>query len=102
MPSEYDALPYRYLHMVYGGNDPHDGIVYANFDVPDQLRYHLDQIRTESKPSSSIHFAEASTRIYLHLREAQKIFDALKDEKVPSSEKIETLDMCLDSPLLGA
>merc|ERR1712232_19913 len=96
MPSEYDLLPYRYLHMVYGGNDPHDGIVYANFDVPDKLRYHLDQIRTESKPSSSVHFAEASTRIYLHLREAQKIFDALKDEKVPSSEKSETLDMCLD------
>jgi hypothetical protein len=105
MPAEYDQLPYRYLQMVYGANDAHDGIIYANFDVPTQLRYHVDQIRGELGSKSG---PDSAKRLYHHLREAQIIFDGLSnDDTIPrerkSAEKHHRLwHEDLDSPLLGA
>jgi hypothetical protein len=106
MPVQYDLLPFRYLQMVYGGNDPHDGIIYANFEVPDDLRYHLFQIRAHCHCTSSSNVAAASERIYHHLRAAQGIFASLSVESKSSSKTVEKLIDCspytsLDSPLLG-
>lgn len=121
MPDEYDLLPFKYLQMVYGGDDVNDGVIYANFHVPDDLRYRLQQIREELNCKSDV---DAPARLYRHLREAQTIFDGLSNCKEVSRVKsthigedsfVEVphhltkkdytpwhLRTQLDSPLLGA
>jgi len=103
MPEEYDLLPYRYLHMVYGGNDPHDGIIYANFDVPEELVHHLYQIRAQSLSAPASDLDTASENIYQHLRAAQTIFDGLSAESKYSAKKVRKIPCAsLDTPLLGS
>jgi len=103
MPAEYSLLPYKYLQMVYGGDDPHDGQIYANFDVPDELKCHLEQIRSETSQNTTLDLAARSEKVYRHLREAQTIFDGLpRVDKLPRKQVDESPDFSLDSPLLGA
>jgi hypothetical protein len=107
MPRQYDLLPYKYLQMVYGGSDPHDGIIYANFDLPDDLRHHVGQIRAACNCTSSLEVTAASEKVYQHLRAAQRIFDGLSAESKSSSNTVEKLAQSdlhtsLDSPLLGS
>lgn len=88
---ELDQLPFRYLLFGHGGSDAET--LYSNFEVSDELRGLLDEMRNCCCRSDS----SAAEDLLSTLFEAQELFEK-------STEKIGTsyLSMKLDDTLLGS